>query len=338
MKTLILAMGLLTGAVLFTACAPASAPSDVKKAMVHCPMHPTYTSDRPGECPICHMSLVPIEPAAPAADGAPAMADRAEVFVPADKEQWIGVRTAPVETRDLELWVRASARVSHDPDLFAALAEHREVLATRERDGARAEELLRSSRLRLAQFGLTEGQMDRMARAGGAGLLAGTGPGLVYVQAYEDEAGVVKPGQSVDLTSPALPGETLRGRVESLDRVVDPATRTLRARVRVAAGAERLRPEMFLEAVLHVSLGKRRVLPKEAVIDTGLRRLVYVKTAPGHYRPREVTLGREGEDAFEVLAGVADGDEVVASAQFLIDSESRLKAVVGPATGGHAHD
>jgi Cu(I)/Ag(I) efflux system membrane fusion protein len=66
--------------------------------------------------------------------------------------------------------------------------------------------------------------------------------------------------------------------------------------------------------------------------------LVYVKTQPGHYAPREVTLGREGEDAFEVLAGVDEGDDVVASAQFLIDSESRLKAVVGQASGGHGHD
>jgi Cu(I)/Ag(I) efflux system membrane fusion protein len=142
----------------------------------------------------------------------------------------------------------------------------------------------------------------------------------------------------VDLTSPALPGKTLTGRVESLDRVVDPATRTLRARVRVADGADRLRPEMYLEAVIHVSLGKRLAMPKEAVIDTGLRRIVYVKTEPGHYSPREVTLGREGEDAYEVLDGVNAGDEVVASAQFLIDSESRLKAVVAPAAGGHAHD
>ncbi len=340
MKTLIFTLGLMTNAVFFTACAPASAPADVKKTMYHCPMHPTYTSDRPGECPICHMSLVPIEPAAPApaADAAPVPADRAAVFVPADKEQWIGVRTAPVEVRDLEVLVRASARVSYDPDLYAALAEHREVLAARERGGERSEELLRSSRLRLAQFGLSEAQMDRMAREGGAGLLAGTGPGLVYVQVYEDEAGVVKPGQSVDLTSPALPGKTLTGRVESLDRVVDPATRTLRARVRVADGADRLRPEMYLEAVIHVSLGKRLAMPKEAVIDTGLRRIVYVKTEPGHYSPREVTLGREGEDAYEVLDGVNAGDEVVASAQFLIDSESRLKAVVAPAAGGHAHD
>lgn len=338
MKNLILAGLLLAGAAVFTACRPGAAPTEVKKALYHCSMHPTYTSDRPGECPICHMSLVPIEAAPVTGDAAPAMDDRAAVFVPADKEQWIGVRTATVETRDLEVLVRASARVSYDPDLYAALAEHREVLAARDRGGERADDLLRSSRLRLAQFGLTEEQMDRMARGGGAGLVAGTGPGLVYAQVYEDEAGVVKPGQTVDLTSPALPGKTLKGRVESLDRIVDPATRTLRARVRVLDGAERLRPEMFLEAAIHVSLGARRALTKEAVIDTGLRRLVYVKTGPGHYAPREVTLGREAEDAFEVLAGLEDGEEVVASAQFLIDSESRLKAVVGAAAGGHAHD
>lgn len=337
MKTLIFALSLMASAAVFSSCAPASAPVDVKKTMYHCPMHPSYTSDRPGTCPICHMDLVPIE-SPPESGEAPPAGDRAAVFVPADKEQWIGVRTSMVETRALEVLVRASARVSYDPDLYAALAEHREVLAARDRGADRAEDLVRSSRLRLAQFGLTDAQMDRMAREGGAGLLAGTGPGLVYVQVYEDEAGVVKPGQTVDLTSPALPGKTLRGRVESLDRVVDPATRTLRARARVAEGAEQLRPEMYLEAVIHVPLGRRRAVPKEAVIDTGLRRIVYVKTAPGHYAPREVTLGREAEDVFEVLAGLDDAEEVVASAQFLIDSESRLKAVVGSSAGGHGHD
>ncbi|MBL0059451.1 MAG: efflux RND transporter periplasmic adaptor subunit [Elusimicrobia bacterium] len=334
-----LATALLAG----YACRPASAPTEMKQALYHCPMHPSYTSDRPGECPICHMALVPVEPALPMDRKADEGGDRAPVYVAGEKEQWIGVRTAVVEKKELEVLVRASARVSYDPDLFALLAEHREFLAARDRAAsggnaeaaARAEGLLRSSRIRLAQSGLSDAQMDKMARGGGQGLLAGSGPREVYVQVYEDEAGLVKPGQSVDFTSPALSNQEVMGRVESLDRVVDPATRTIRARVRVTAGAEELRPEMYLEAVIHVGLGKRLALPKEALIDTGTRRLVYVKTEPGHYVPKTVTVGREAEEDFEVLSGLSEGDEVVASGQFLIDSESRLKAVVSGAD--HVH-
>ena len=119
------------------------------------------------------------------------------------------------------------------------------------------------------------------------------------------------------------------GGVESLERVVDPVPRARRARVRVRKDAAVSRREMFMEAVIHVGLGKRLSVPKEAVIDTGTRHIVYVNTAPGHYAPRAVTLGREAEADVEVLAGLDAGERVAVSAQFLIDSESRLKAVLG---------
>lgn len=356
----------------FVGCRDVSGPTAAAK-LYRCPMHPTYTSNRPGECPICHMSLVAAEPEpapATAAEKTPlfyrnpmnpdvtspvpakdemgmdyvpvyavessteaAVPGRGPVAVAADKEQWIGVRTSTVERRDLEVLVRASARVSYDPDLYAALAEHREALAARDRSGdpegrARAESLVRASRLRLAQLGLTDKQMDAMSKQGGGGLLAGSGPRWVYAQIFEDEAALIKPGQRAELTSPAFPGRVLNGRVEAVDRVVDPATRTLRARVLVSDGESLLRPEMFLEAMVHVGLGRRLVAPKEALIDTGIRRLVYVKTAPGHYAPREVTPGREGENDVEVLTGLEAGEIVAASGNFLLDSESRLKSVV----------
>lgn len=372
MKTLLLILIGISAPLIFTGCRDASAPT-AAAPLYRCPMHPTYTSHRPGECPICHMSLVAAErePApASAAEKKPlfyrnpmnpdvtspvpakdemgmdyvpvfavesssgaAVPGRGPVAVAADKEQWIGVRTAPVERRDLEVLVRASARVSYDPDLYAALAEHREALAARDRSGdpegrARAESLVRASRLRLAQLGLTDQQMDAMSKQGGGGLLAGSGPRWVYAQIFEDEAALIKPGQRAELTSPAFPGRVLNGRVEAVDRVVDPATRTLRARVLVSDGESLLRPEMFLEAVVHVGLGRRLVAPKEALIDTGLRRLVYVRTAPGHYAPREITTGREGENDVEVLTGLEVGETVAASGNFLLDSESRLKSVV----------
>jgi Cu(I)/Ag(I) efflux system membrane fusion protein len=82
-------------------------------------------------------------------------------------------------------------------------------------------------------------------------------------------------------------------------------------------------------------LGEVLALPDEAVIDTGVRRVVFVEVAEGRFQPREVSLGRKGGDAYEILGGVAAGERVAVSAQFLLDSESRLRGVAAPAHGSH---
>ena len=98
-----------------------------------------------------------------------------------------------------------------------------------------------------------------------------------------------------------------------------------------------LKPEMYADAIIHVDLGQRLAIPAEALIDTGTRQLVFVMTGEGKYEPREVRIGHEAEGAYEVLSGVKEGEEVVASANFLIDSESKLKAAISQAGSGHQH-
>jgi Cu(I)/Ag(I) efflux system membrane fusion protein len=94
---------------------------------------------------------------------------------------------------------------------------------------------------------------------------------------------------------------------------------------------------MFLNAVIHVPAGHKLAVPESAVIDTGTRQLVYVEKSPGEYEPRLITLGKKAENYYEVIAGVKAGERVVASANFLIDSESKLKAATQNPTG-HKHD
>jgi Cu(I)/Ag(I) efflux system membrane fusion protein len=79
-----------------------------------------------------------------------------------------------------------------------------------------------------------------------------------------------------------------------------------------------------------VLLGRRLAVPQEAVMDTGTRKIAFVKTGPGRFEPRVVTVGQEAEDVVEVLGGLAEGEEVVTSANFLIDSESKLRGGVEP--------
>jgi Cu(I)/Ag(I) efflux system membrane fusion protein len=326
MKKTLIVLWLAAGAGL-PGCRQETSVAETQKALYHCPMHPTYTSDRMGACPICHMDLVLVE-SGPPSDTAP-MSDRAAVFVAGEKEQWIGVRTAVLENRVLEKVIRASARVTLDADLSALLAEHNEFRAARDRAAQsgqeaalqRAESLVAASERRLAQRGVTPRSIGRFSDAGADPARR------VYAQVYEDEARGIVAGQTVELRSPSAL-TPLRGVVQAVDRAVDPMTRTLRVRVSVPQQGASLPLESYWEAAIHVPLGTRLAVPKEAVIDTGGRQLVYVKTQPGHYAPRVVELGVETDDYYEVVKGLVSGDEVAVSGQFLIDSESRLKAVV----------
>jgi multidrug efflux pump subunit AcrA (membrane-fusion protein) len=94
---------------------------------------------------------------------------------------------------------------------------------------------------------------------------------------------------------------------------------------------------MYVNAVIHVESGEALVVPEEAVIDTGTRRVVFVAEGEGYFHPREVLLGAKGEAGYAVTSGLTEGEEVVTSAQFLIDSESRLKAALSALSGGHQH-
>lgn len=387
----------------------------------YCPMHPSYTSDRPGDCPICNMSLVPMEEETPGAAGEKSaslkkvcilhkcnmanclmemplkpgetvscpvcgthVAEAAETpgkplyyrhpmkpgvtspspmkdemgmdYVPvyteekksgvpgqastvisAERRQMIGMKSEPVKVRDLKATVRASGRVAYDPDLYNAMSEYREAVRARERvkDSPlldvreRGDALVRAGRLRLRQMGLSEEQIRAAGEAEGppTNLLVGEAGGTVwvYAQVYEYEIGLVKVGQPVDVRTPAYPEKVFRGKVRAIDPILSAETRSLKVRVEVPNPENLLKLEMFVNAFIHADLGRKLALPETAVFDTGERRVVFVDLGEGRIEPREVKTGREAEGYVEVLAGVQDGESVVTSANFLIDSESRLK-------------
>jgi RND family efflux transporter MFP subunit len=150
----------------------------------------------------------------------------------------------------------------------------------------------------------------------------------VYIEIYDYEAPLVKAGQMADLTSAAAPGKIYKATVRSVDTVVNSETRTLRVRVEVPNPQGDLKPEMYLSATIHAALGKKLAVPDSAVLDTGMRQLVYVQTAPGQYEPREIRVGREASGYYEVKCGLKEGENVVTSANFLIDSESKIRSAV----------
>ncbi len=372
-KSLILLIGLavMTGV---TACSKkADQDMTARKTLYHCAMHPQIISDKPGECPICHMALIPFQkssserkilfyrnPMSPSATSPVPMKDSmgmAYVPVYADEgqaassipgqaavhlspgiNQQIGVSVVPAEMRDLSMPIRAAARVAYDPQLYSAALEHQETLKFFKKAQAQgssdlleqAESTVRSSEMRLRQMGLSDSQIEDIGKPeyDPSDLILGSKKGSlwVYASVFDYDAGLIRPGQEVDLTSPALAGKSYKGTVYAIDPVLSNETRTLRVRIRIPRTEGDLRPEMYLSAVIHAGFGQRLAVPDSAVMDTGTRQLVYVQKDSGTYEPREVQVGRRADNYYEILGGLKDGEKVVTSANFFIDSESRIQA------------
>src|SRR6185295_7013318 len=187
---------------------------------------------------------------------------------------------------------------------------------------------LRAAALKLRRQGLSEAQLAAMAKADPENLLLPGKTVWVYARVYEHELDLVRPGQLLTITTAALPGRTFTASVVAIDPVLDPATRTARVRALVATPDADLRPETFVQVHIHVGLGEALAVPTDAVLDTGAHQIVFVVHEQRTFEPRAVTLGRDAGEWTEVLTGLEDGDEVVTSANFLIDSESRFRAAL----------
>jgi len=145
---------------------------------------------------------------------------------------------------------------------------------------------------------------------------------------YETELSRVKVGQPAELTLQAFPGRTFPARVAFVDPVLDPKTRTAKVRLVVANPKAELKPDMFGDAVLRAGQRKGLSVPLDAVLDSGTRKVVFLALGDGKFEPREVETGQAQGDRVEIRKGLAEGDEVVTGAAFLVDSESSLRAAL----------
>ncbi len=142
---------------------------------------------------------------------------------------------------------------------------------------------------------------------------------------------------------PYLPGKKWRGAVTYVNPTVEEKTRTVKVRIELANDGQQLKPDMFADVNLRADLGTALSVPESAVIDSGDRKLVFVDRGEGRFEPREVQLGVRVGSAFQVLSGLEDGERVVVSANFLLDSESSLRSAIsgmatpGPQPSAHPH-
>jgi membrane fusion protein, copper/silver efflux system len=147
----------------------------------------------------------------------------------------------------------------------------------------------------------------------------------VYADIYEYELPWVQEGDIADMRIDALPGHVFHGKITYIYPYLDPATRTNKVRIAFDNPDGLLKPDMFADMDIHASRRLQAlVIPTMAIIRTGREPKVFVETAPGRFEPRTVKLGVSDGPDTEILAGVAEGEKVVTSAQFLIDSESSL--------------
>jgi Cu(I)/Ag(I) efflux system membrane fusion protein len=167
---------------------------------------------------------------------------------------------------------------------------------------------------------------EGMTIAAGAPLatIAGLSPVWLVASLPQGDAGAARPGGSAIAILPAYPGETFSGRIESVLPAADAATRTIEVRVALNNPGGRLRPGMTAQVRIEGPDARPAlIVPMEAVIRTGTRTMVIVANDAG-YAPTEVTLGRQSGDSVEIRSGLTQGQRVVASGQFLIDSEASL--------------
>ncbi len=151
---------------------------------------------------------------------------------------------------------------------------------------------------------------------------------------YESDLPYVTVGMPVTLTLPYWPGKSFQGEVNFLNPFLDPQTRTLKARMNIANPELVLKTDMLGSATLRYSLGTRLAVPETAVMQTGSRSYVFAAGDGDELRPVEVKVGLRADGYYELLSGLKAGEKVVTSSNFLIDSESSLKAALQAITGG----
>jgi len=148
----------------------------------------------------------------------------------------------------------------------------------------------------------------------------------VFVDIFEEELPWVSVGDEAEMRVTAVPGTTLRGNLTYIYPYADSKTRTIKARLEFDNSDLTLKPDMFADVTIYASPRENVVVvPSEAIVRSGLQEQVFVVRAPGKFEPRKVEIGLSGEGVTEIRNGVSIGDEVVVSAQFLIDSESKLR-------------
>ena len=158
----------------------------------------------------------------------------------------------------------------------------------------------------------------------------------IIADVFENEASMIQMGMPAQISLSYGGGRKINGRVSYIQPLVDPTTRTLKVRIETGNPDMILKPDMFVDVDFSATMSARMTVPAEAVLDTGLKKTVFVDRGNGYLEPRQVETGERIGDRIEITKGLMPGDRIVISSHFLIDSESQLKSSAG-GMAGHQH-
>ncbi|RYD81362.1 MAG: efflux RND transporter periplasmic adaptor subunit, partial [Verrucomicrobiaceae bacterium] len=280
----------------------------------------------------------------------------------------LGVRYIGAEVKEGELLATI-----YSPALLAARDEF--ILLARQPGSPTRESLLRAARERLVRLGLSQEQITKLpnqesppnhleilapmsgtvvSRNVYEGQYVKEGDVLFEIadfskmwfvfNAYERDLSWIAPGQMVEITSPAVPGESYTAAIDFIDPNLDPVTRSAKGRVILenplvgegSAARRQLLHKVYGDGVIHVKTAPVLAVPRSAVLAPGVDAIAYVAEGEGGYSPRKLKLGRAGDNVWEVFAGLQEGEKVVTNGNLLIDAQAQLDH--GSGTGGPEHD
>jgi Cu(I)/Ag(I) efflux system membrane fusion protein/cobalt-zinc-cadmium efflux system membrane fusion protein len=151
----------------------------------------------------------------------------------------------------------------------------------------------------------------------------------VYANVSQSDLGRLMPGNRATVTVDAYPGRQFSGRIDQILPQVDPVTRTVRVRLVFGNPGVVLKPGMYVNVNIDVPLGRQLIIPSSGILQTGTRQVAFVDHGEGYLEPREIEIGPRVDDHIVVLRGLHNGDRIVSSANFLVDSEAQLQAAIG---------
>jgi Cu(I)/Ag(I) efflux system membrane fusion protein len=307
-------------------------------------MHIEYTSDHPGDCPICGMKLVlkkqqPID-ANPISEKSESSQDHLahshqlgagqqdnsnhSIQISPERQKSIGVKTAKSIAKEMESRILSSGQVVYDPELYTALVEYKEA---RKFGSSIGGNFLQSSKTKLLRMGLDSSDLQIWANKNSEIFLSGRSGSTAYVftQVFERDLRHLKKGQKVTVEANSYPGKSFPGKIIGWFKLLDEKNRSTRVWIEISDPKSLLQPRMFTETRMDTPIGKVLTVPRSAVMHTGIRDIIYVKIGEDRFQPTSVTIGEETEEMTQILSGIKEGDEVVVGANFLIDSEARMQ-------------
>ncbi|OHD54006.1 MAG: hypothetical protein A2096_11260 [Spirochaetes bacterium GWF1_41_5] len=289
-----------------------------------CSMHPSVKSDKPGKCPICGMELIPVF-----------RGDGDKIIVDEKTRETIGIKSIKAAYMNLSKKIRLPGRVANDNDLYIAQQEYLTSYKNLEKirnnyskgeELERFEKILQSSALRLKLLGFDEREITKLQNADSPdmNLIYPDKKAYVIAEIYENDLYLVKIGQKVMGTTPAFPSDIFNGIIRAIELALNQETRSAKARIEFDNTGNKLRLEMFITLEINIDMGKHLAVPKNALIDTGIRKVVYIDLGNGRYKMTEVKTGFAASDHIQILSGINEGDKIVTEGNFLLDSQSTM--------------